>query len=90
MTFDWYNVFSIPEFQAEGLVSKNLLYNLQDIGEEEMIVVSGNLLSLIFRDVILPVQFFDKNPTVREGEDGTYAVYVDENDDVWLGIEVAE
>lgn len=90
MIFDWYNIFNLDEFLSFGLISKSYFPTLEGIGDEEILVVKSNLTSVIFRDVMLPIQFNGDNPIVREGDDGTYAVYIKENNDVYVGIEVDE
>jgi hypothetical protein len=39
---------------------------------------------------MLPIEFDGDNPTVREGDDGTYGVYLKNGTDVWVGIAVEE
>lgn len=90
MIFDWYKIFNLNDFLALGLISKSYTIDLQDIGEEDFLVTKENFTSVTFRDVMLPIQFNDENPVVREGDDGTYAVYIKPNNDVYVGIEVEE
>jgi hypothetical protein len=86
MLFDWYNLFSLTEFLAEGLVSRTLHVNLEGVGQRDILVTKGNQVSLIYEDVILPINFQNQNPYSRAGEKSTYAVYQDSNNDIWLGI----
>lgn len=89
MIFDWWKVFNLTEFQALALVSKSYTLSLEDIGEEDFLVTKSNFTSVIFRDVMLPISLSGSNPTVKEGDDGTYAVYLKpETQDVYIGIEV--
>jgi hypothetical protein len=87
MNFYWFNIFNKTDFDALNLISKDLTLNLESIGPETFIITKGFETSVVFRDVILPIQFFGKNPTIREGELANYAVYKDTNEDVWVGIE---
>lgn len=88
MTFDWYQIFNLNEFLATGLVSRTYTFVLEGRGQKDVLVTQGNETSIVYEDVLLPVLFNDDNPFVREGDDGTYAVYKDSNDNVWLGFEV--
>ncbi len=89
MTFDWYLIFNLTEFLATGLVSRDMTVSLEGIGDADVMITKGNLVSIVFRDVIMPILFDDENPFVREGDDGTYAVFKDPaTENVYLGIEV--
>jgi len=90
MTFDWYKIFNLDEFLATQLVSRKLTVVLDGRGEKEILITSGNDIGVMFEDTFMILNFNDENPYVREGDDDTYALYVDSSDDVWLGIEVAE
>ncbi len=84
MTFDWYKIFNLTEFEALDLVSKAYILNLEGLGEQTVMVFKGNEVSIQYDDVTLPIQLHDENPFVFDG----YAVYIDENDDVFLGVEI--
>ena len=87
MNFDWYKLFNLSEYKATNLISRNYQVVLDGIGQKEIYIARGNEISLIYEDVILPVKFHSANPFIREGDDASYAVFLDENDYVWLGIE---
>lgn len=86
MEYDWYNVFNLPDFEAEGLVSKKLEVVLDGIGEAEILITKGNTVAILYDEVFLPVNFLGNNPFARDG----YAVYKGANGDVWLGVEQGE
>lgn len=86
MTFDWYKIFSLPEFLETGLVSRTYSHVLEGRGQKDILVTHGFYVSVTYEDVFLPLQFEGRNPHVRDG----VAVFVDENEDVWLGFEVTE
>ena len=90
MNFDWFNIFNLTEFSNDMLVSRNLTVSLESYGEKEVLITRGNLFSVVFEDVIMPIGFEGDNPFVREGEEKHYAVYKDTDENVWLGIEVDE
>jgi hypothetical protein len=90
MNFDWYNIFNLTEFTDELLISRSLTVFLEGRGEQEILITRGNVISIVYEDVIMPIEYLDENPFVREGDDAHYAVYKDSNEDVWLGIEVEE
>lgn len=81
MTYDWYKIFNKAEFESEGLVSKNYEVELEDIGIKDILVTKGNLLNVSFDENFMPLELNDKNPF----EFDDVAVYLDENDDVWIG-----
>jgi hypothetical protein len=84
MTFDWYKIVNRAEFLATGLVSRELELVLEGVGTKTVMIVVGNLFSLVYEGVLLSIGVTEENPFAFDG----YAVYVDANDDVWLGIEV--
>ncbi len=87
MIFDWYKIFNLTEFNALDLVSKTYSATLEDIGDEDFLVVKGNLTSVVYQDVMLPIQLNGENPVVREGDDDTYGVFLDvATQDVYVGI----
>ena len=86
MIFDWYKLFNLVEFNNLGLVSRELTLDLEDLGETSIRITKGNYTSILYDDVFLPINMVDENPFVFEG----YAVYLDANNDVFLGIEQDE
>ena len=86
MNFDWYKIFNKAEFLATGFVSKVYEYILDERGQVAFTVFQGNEVSVQYNDVFLPVKLLEFNPFTRDG----YAVYEDENGDVWFGFEVEE
>lgn len=84
--FDWYLIFNLAEFNALSLVSKTYTYFLDDLGQKSFLVTKGNEVAITYDGEFLPVEFMGHNPF----QSGQYAVFLDENDDVWLGIEVEE
>lgn len=84
--FDWYKIFLKTDFEALDLVSQNLSVFLDGIGQKEILVTKGNLLGITYEDEFLAVNFEGQNPHQK----GNYAVYLDADNYVWLGIEVEE
>lgn len=85
-TFDWYLIFSLPDFLATGLVSRTETVYLDGVSQKDILITKGNTVAMTFEDTFLPIEFADKNPYIRT----PYAVYVDAEGGVWLGIEVEE
>lgn len=85
MIFDWYKVFNADEFVALGLTSREMIVLLESIGRSSILISRGNTLSMVFKDVYLPVGNAAATPYV----DGGFASYVDLDKNVWLGVEVA-
>lgn len=86
MIYDWYKIFNLTEFEALDLISKKYQVVLKDIGAKEILVTKAGLVSMIYDDVFLSINLNNRNPFTFEER----AVYVDDNDDVWLGIAVED
>ena len=84
MIFDWYQIFNVDEFEALGLESKAYTYFLASRGVKEILVTKGFGISVVVDDKFLPVEFNDNNPWIDEDK----AVYLDEDNNVWIGYEV--
>lgn len=84
MTYNWFQVFNRTEFEATRLASKNFRLFFQGIGEVEILVTRGAYTSILYDGVFLPIEMQDVNPF----EFDSHAIYVDLNDDVWLGVPV--
>lgn len=86
MNVNWYNLFSKPDFEATGLVQRIINASLNEIGDKEIIISKGNLLTVLYDGVLLPVNFQDQNPFTP---DDTHYVYIDDDQNVWLGVAIA-
>ncbi len=82
MTYDWYKIVNRNEFLATGLTSRELTLDLEGLGQKTVMVFSGIMVSLLYDDVFLSAELNDENPFAFD----SHAVYVDANDDLWLGI----
>ncbi len=83
MIFDWYKIINRAEFLATGLVSRELQVVLEGVGVATVLVTVGRHFSLTYDGVMLSLGVTEANPFSFDG----HAIYVDDNDDVWLGIE---
>ncbi len=81
MSANWYKIFNSTDFLAESLVSRTLVVDLEARGQETFEIFNGNFLSVAYDDTLLPINFLDQNPYVRD----SYAVYEDASNDVWFG-----
>jgi hypothetical protein len=86
MTFDWYLIFNLNDFNALGLESKAYNVYLEGLGLKAILVTKGVGVSVVVDDKFLPIEFNDNNPWIDEGK----AVYLDEDDNVWIGYEIEE
>jgi hypothetical protein len=84
--FDWYELFDYQEFEDSPLVSRGFNAFLEGIGFERVLITKGNLVSVLFRGVFLPIEFTGLNPYSI----GNYAVFKDDSNKVWIGIKVEE
>jgi hypothetical protein len=87
MIFHWYLLFNLAEFLETNLISRTLDVFLEGKGDQEITVTRGNEVSVVYKDVMLPVRFEDDNPFIRQGTEASYACYIDADDNVYLGIE---
>jgi hypothetical protein len=87
MTFNWYLLFNLDEFLDSGLVSKELDIVLEDIGQKKIMITQGNETSVVYEDVMLTIGANGENPVIQEGDESSYAAYLDSSQNVWLGIE---
>ncbi len=85
MIFDWYKIFSLTDFLNEDITSCEMIVLLESIGRTTVLISRGNVVSLSYNNVYLPINFLDNNPYIDSG----LASYVDVDNNVWLGIEVA-
>lgn len=83
-TYDAYKLINLDDFNDLDLTSRKLTVLLGILGEKEILVTKGNMVSILYDDVFLSVNLNDKNPF--EFED--YSVFLDINNDIWLGIKV--
>lgn len=91
MQFDWYNIFNLTEFEALDLPSRTYTYFFEGLGEKSILVTKGNTVAMTFEGEFLPIDFIEMALHPNETfVSGSKAVYIDDNDDVWLGIEVEE
>lgn len=86
MIFDWYKIFNLTEFEALGLVSREYTLDFEDLGEQTVLVTKGNTVGLLYNTFFLSIDLNSENPFYFDG----YAVYKDDNNDIYLGIEVDE
>jgi hypothetical protein len=84
MSYDWYNVYNKATFEAEDLVSKELTLDLDGRGVKEVLLTKGDGISVTVDDVFLMVNLNDRNPFEMD----QMAVYLDEDDEIWVGFEV--
>ncbi len=86
MNYNWYNIFNLTEWLATGLVSRSMSFIFDKNGEKEILITQGNHTNLLVDDVFLSLNFNEENPYARDG----VAVFLDDNQDVWVGFEVEE
>lgn len=85
MTFTWFQIFNLDEFEALNLVSKVYTLELEGLGEKDFLVTKGNMVSVAYEGVMLSLGLNAENPFAFEG----LAIYQDEEtNDVYVGIEI--
>ena len=85
MTYSWYNIVNKAEFEATGLVSREVEYVLEGVGLTSFLITVGNLFSLTSGGVMLSVGVTNDNPFAFEDR----AIALDDNGDVWWGIKTS-
>lgn len=85
MNWNWYKLFSLTDFLAEEIASRELIVLLESLGRTSVLISRGNMVSISYGGSYLPVNFPDVNPYIAGG----YAAYLDGENFVWLGVEVA-
>lgn len=86
MNYLWFKIFNKTDFEATGLISRKYTYILEGIGQKDILVTKGIALGLTYEGVFLSLNLLEQNPFEFEG----HAIYIDANNDVFLGIEVED
>jgi len=81
-TYTWFKIFNKTDFEALGLVSRSYTVFLQGVGQRTIVATKGNYLSVLFDDIFLPINLNTNNPFEMDSR----AVYLDANNDVWVGV----
>lgn len=84
--YDWYKIINKTEFEATGLVSREVEVIFDGLGVKTLLVTSANYFSIMFDDVMLALAVNGANPFEFESK----AIYLDANQDVWVGILVED
>lgn len=84
MVYTWFKIFNITEFNALDLISKTYTFILDGVGQKDVLVTKGVTYGMTYEGVFLSLNMIDRNPFEFEG----YAIYVDADQNVYLGIEV--
>jgi len=82
-TWSWYKIINLDIFEATTLPSIEATVNFEGIGLKKVLILQGAYVSLLYEGIFLSIAMNDANPFVFEG----HAAYLDENNDIWLGIE---
>ena len=77
----WFNIYNKTTFEAEDLVSKDLLINMDEFGENKVLLTKGNRIGLAFDGNFLYLDD-DENPFLF----ADHLLYLDDANDIWLGI----
>lgn len=85
-TYNTYKIINLDEFEATGLVSRTVEATLAGIGLKEILVTKGNFVSLLYEGILLSLGIGEENFFEFEG----HAVFLDPNNDIYLGIAVEE
>ncbi len=84
MTVNWYDVGNKDEFLAKAIPQETKKLNLEDLGEVEVVFLSGFAFSVIFNGEMLTPNLNGRNPFYKDKT----SCYIDENNEVWVGCEI--
>ncbi len=79
---DWYKIANLDYIEESDLPSRDLTLFLGTLGEKVVTLTRGNMTSILFDDIFLSINLNEKNPFIFEN----YSVWVDDADDIWLGL----
>lgn len=85
MTWQYWKVINKAEFEATGLVSRELDLIMEGVGQKTVLVTKGNVFAITVDDVFLPLGVTNDNPFII----GDRAIALDENGDIYYGIGTA-
>lgn len=80
--WSWYILFNKAEFIASGLVSFEGEVNIEGVGIKKFLATQGNLVSIVYDDVLLSIDLNQKNPFRLDDK----AIWQDSNNNLWLGL----
>lgn len=80
--FNWFQIFNRQAFLDADLPSREYEVFISGVGQKTVLATKGIGVGLLYEGIFLMIGLNEKNPFRMEN----YACYVDENDDVWLGI----
>jgi hypothetical protein len=86
MTYNAYKIFNLSEFEDTGLTSRKVTAFLSGLGQREVLITKGNLISVLFDGVFLSLDLNDANPFEFEDR----AVFLDPDGEVWVGVKVED
>jgi hypothetical protein len=78
---NWYNVGNRDEFLAKGIPQETITAELDGIGQEDIVFLSGFSFSVIFKGEVLTPFLNGRNPYYRNKA----GCMIDDNGDVWCG-----
>lgn len=82
--YSWYKVINKAEFEAADIPSRELSLSLGGIGQADVMVVKGELVSIVYDGVMLTPGLNDRNPFEFDG----YAAGLDDQGDIYLGVPI--
>lgn len=84
--YDWYPIIKKSDFEATGLVQRELEIVMPGIGSKKVLVTKANAFGIVVDDVFLAVGVTADNPFEFEDR----ACYIDPVTDwVWYGVYVS-
>lgn len=81
---DWYKLINYDDFIALDLVSHAIEMTFT-FGVQEVIIFKGISVCVLFDDVFLSLNLNDQNPYTFDN----HLLYIDDANDIWLGVYVA-
>lgn len=80
--FKWYRLFNYTDFVDLNIPSFTAQVFIEGEGLKTILITKGNYVGVTYDGIFLVVNMNNKNPFRLD----THAVYLDDDDVVWLGI----
>jgi hypothetical protein len=86
MTYNWYEVISIDDLNAEGTESVELEFYTYELGIVTILVTKGNYTSILYDGVFLSLDMNGKNPFIFENK----GIFLGSDNIIYFGIKVED
>lgn len=82
MITNWIKVYNLQDFINADLVSREVDLEVPGLGATTVMLTKGIGYGIRYDDYFLPIELNGKNPYIFDN----LLIYLDPNDDIWLGL----